>query len=131
MGADYDQKPRDMIFLGSDSVLGAGNTNYFTWGSISGAIGTKRAPIPHAMVIEELHAQVSAAPGGVETVTMTLVVNGVATAMTVVITGAATYNVTTANPITLAAGDYICIRTVYSGAAAGSQSSATLRGVQT
>lgn len=63
-----------------------------------------------AGTIKKLYVNLDAAPGGVQTRTLTVYQNGSATALTVTITGAATTGNDTTHSFTVAAGDTLALR---------------------
>ena len=69
-------------------------------------------------VLRNMRIKVRTAPGGVDTVAVTVLVNGVASSLTATITGAATANSDLTNTATLAEGDYVTVKAVSSATVA-------------
>lgn len=101
------------------SVVGAvtgGATRYLTPGNAS----TTYFPLYealHAESVDRLAGNLGTASGAGQSDTLTVVKNGVDTAMTLTIANAAS-GATTANPVTLAAGDTLGIKIVSTAASA-------------
>lgn len=79
------------------------------------------APVPCGVTFANLYVRLNVAPGGVTARTLTLWVNGVASALAVTITGAATTGQNIANAVHLNAGDTAEWRATVTGAPAASR----------
>jgi hypothetical protein len=105
-----------------NNSIGSGtfNLNPFSetgWDSLS----RNFAPIPVTTRIRHMHVFLSAAPGGTNSRTLTLRVNGSNTSMAATLTGTQTYvKVSPASPIDAAAGSYIDVLHTSSGTPATS-----------
>lgn len=112
------------LFIGNNAPP-SGSTNYASvssglvnWNSTE---TTRRTPMPIAGVFKNLLIKLTTAPGGATTWTFTLFLNGVATALTCGLTGAATTASDITHSVTIAAADLVSIEAKPSGgpAAAG------------
>jgi len=103
------------------SVLGtlAGATTYFAGPGVGLGLVENSFPVPTVggATARRLYVKLGAAPGGTETVTITIRKNGSDTAVTVTITGAATTGSDVANTAAFAAGDLISASVVTSATA--------------
>lgn len=82
----------------------AGLTRFFSPFGTVGIVDTVQLPIP-AGTLRNLRARLNTAPGGTETLTVTVNKNGVNTAVTCTLTGAATTCTDVSNTVAFAAGD--------------------------
>jgi len=92
MGADYKKAPEAVIMGGTQDNHAQNSTDYYFPQGIApsnGFISPRRGPISSGGVLEHLYVRTEAAPGAGETYDVTLYLNGVITAMTVEIAGAA------------------------------------------
>ena len=96
--------------------IAAGQTVYMTHGTLGAAIAPRFIMITHAGLLRNLYARSHANPGGAETYVFTLMLNGVATALTCTIVAGNVAN-DTVNAVQVVPGDYVCIRCVASGGA--------------
>lgn len=107
------------LAMGSATVVAAGATAYLGPFGQNPFTGAGAWVVNKPGIVTKLYCAVTGAPGAGEVFTYTVMKNGVATAMTGTISGAATFMLsTTANQFTVAAQDYLDIRLVASGAAA-------------
>jgi hypothetical protein len=83
--------------------------------SWTGSENQRSAVVPHAMTIDQLRVILTTAPGGVTSYAFTVMVNGVASAITCTITGAALTIQDLGHTASLNAGDLISLRSVPSG----------------
>lgn len=114
-----DAASRTSCFLGGDLTPSATTTTYWCpqgcFSSNSADTG-RRAKITSPGVIKNLYVQLNAvAPGAGKSYTYTIMKNGVATALQVVISGTNTSGSNTTDSVTVAAGDNISMRIVPSG----------------
>lgn len=110
------------FFGGSTDTLNNAATEYNLLGAAYNQTWTateniRRMLIAAGGVMKNWYVELAAAPGVGTTWTFTLMVNGVASALVVAITGAATSGTDVANAVTIAAGDVVSIRAVATGAA--------------
>jgi hypothetical protein len=110
-------------FTGAVSTgnIAASSTNYLVTTGYIASEGGSRMPVPIAMTITGMALSADNIPGGVQTYTYTLMVNGGATAMTCTTTGAANTCSTSANPQILTVGSTYAIRIVTSATATVAQ----------
>ncbi len=107
------------------AYAGAGSVTYIAPMGLSAhgaAAADGYALCPGDGAASRLFVEVGTAPGGTDTVTVALYVNGSATGLSVTITGTATTGSDTAtSPINLAPGDLVCFRVTTSATAAGAR----------
>ena len=99
--------------------LAAGSTTFLGPGGTSSSSANSDIAIGR-MIALALTLQLNAAPGAGQTITATLMVNGVATALTTSITGAATFASFGTGSIEITPDSSYCVRVVYSAGAAAS-----------
>ena len=114
-----DAASKTSCFLGGDLTPSATTTTYWCpqgcFSSNSADTG-RRAKITTPGVIKNLYVQLNAvAPGAGKSYTYTIMKNGVATALQVVISDTATSGSNTTSSVTVAAGDNISMRITPSG----------------
>ena len=117
MGADYRKADKSLIPGCTAAIVGSNVTIYAppTGATEQAVVGRVRTPVSQAGVIDRLYALVNAAPGAGETFTYTLMVNGLATALTCQIAGAAAVAANdVVNAVPVAQGYDICLRLVTS-----------------
>lgn len=106
------------MVTGSTSALSLSGTVYVPLGGGGLSSATESAvetPAPQAASISNLYVQLSVAPGVGNSITATVRKNGVATAVTCVISGASTLGSDTTHSVTCAAGDLLDIQLVPTG----------------
>jgi len=110
----------------SHVVIVGGSTVYMTHGTLGAGIVPRFIMITHAGLLRNLYARCDAAPGGADTLIFTLMLNGVATALTCTITGVAVLTSDDiVNTVAVVPGDYVCMRVVASGGAPNTTPSAS------
>lgn len=129
MGSKYKHsRPIDYPFA-TGTAIAAGQTRYFVNDIATAGVGPTNWIVTRPVTIDRIFARSSVAPGVGETYVFTLMVNNVASIITVTIAGAAATDANSfANTINLVAGDEISMRIVASVAAAGASISATVAG---
>ena len=114
MGADYHPGHKSNMQYHTTANVAANSTNYFTYQTY-GADAAARVPISYNGILQNLYVESFVAPGAGETYTYTVMINGLATALTCQIAGAvATQANDLANAVAVAPGDLISIRVVTS-----------------
>ena len=129
MGADYKRaRPAEFSFQ-SGVNLNAGQTRYMGNDLLGAGVAGSRMIMTRPVTIDRIYADLSAVAGAGESVVFTLMVNGIASAITVTIAGAVlTAGNSFANAIALVPGDYLVIRVVASGACAAVTCAAAIGG---
>ena len=84
-----------------------------------GTTPNKKQLISAPATIERLHVALSVAPGGGTSFTFTLIVNDIATALSVTISDADTTGSDTSHTVTVTAGDNVCLRCIPAGVPGG------------
>jgi hypothetical protein len=97
----------------SFQIPGGPAGNAFTMYTSAGS----STPIPESMTLTNLYVIVSASPGGANTESLTVLSNGVATTLTVSISGSSTAANDTTHSVTLPAGTQIGVKIVINGMA--------------
>ena len=104
------------IFGGIDSALDDTNTEYntlqgaYSWKTVE---AQRNQVVSSAGIIKDLRIVLEAAPGAAKSYTITLMLNGAPSALTVTITGAVdTTGADTDHDVTVAPGDYVSLRCV-------------------
>lgn len=100
--------------FGDDGALVNG-TRYMYPGTATGSTNEVFIRIPQACLVLSLSLRARIAPGGVDSCTVTVRKNGVATALTVTITGATLAAVTDNLSVAFAAGDDLSVQVVDAG----------------
>lgn len=114
MGAGYKTANRSIIQFGSGGIIPVNSTRYFCMDNAA-AENSRQIPISHAGVIRNLYIHATAAPGAAETFVYTIMINGIATAITVTFAGALeTEGNDVVNAVAVDAGDLITLRIVTS-----------------
>lgn len=88
-----------------------------SWGTVE---ATRSQVVPHAMTLDRLRVAVTTAPGAGKSYQFTLMVNGVASTLTCIISGTATSEQDIAHSVSLNAGDTISLRCTPTGTPAAS-----------
>jgi len=118
MGADYNPANKAIIGGCAGGQFPPNTTAYLTPIGSSANHGPQvRAEqyFPYSGIVSQLRAHIHQPPGAGETFTLTLMVNGIATALTCQIAGAvATEAADLVNQVAIAAGDYLTLRIVSS-----------------
>jgi hypothetical protein len=121
----------DTLIWGNDNIAASPTTRYLVsgWDALLAPTAPRRYRVARAGTLSEMRAHHNAPGGNGNTVTYTLTVNGVPTALTVSMASTAADGTDLANSVAVAAGDLLGIE-VTKGAAIGSgniRSSVTLR----
>lgn len=103
-------------FSTGTTTVAAGSTVYMGQGVVNASAANIRIPIPVDCTIGDLYHRASGGPGVGQTYTITLYVNGVATALTAQCTGTA-MAVNTTDRVQLSAGGYLGIEIIASAGA--------------
>lgn len=119
MGADYKKRIKQVLLFHSGVTQIPQNvTRDFLMGFNSATATISICEMPIAGIFRNMYVRTDNAPAGADTVTVTLRVNGLLTALQVVITGAAVRGQDLVDAVAIAPGDYIHIRAVTSATCA-------------
>lgn len=118
-------RPPLQFSTGADTV-GSGATAYAGLGDTSAASDVVSIPITRNGTLRNMYVTFSGSPGTSESFTVTLMVNGVATALTCTISDTNRRAADTSNSVAVTAGQYADVRIVASGAANARQAQITL-----
>lgn len=127
--------PHESLFWGTDSIIVAGTTVYLyamcrNWGGGKTATETEvyaRILIARTGNLKNLNVMCDVAPGASQSFIYTVRINGVATAMTVTISGASQLRGTyTGAAVAVAVGDYVTVQVVASATAQTTNHSASV-----
>ncbi|MEP7234129.1 MAG: hypothetical protein ABI778_02420 [Ignavibacteriota bacterium] len=102
--------------LGANTGINSTSTNFLQFGGFgdNGIENKTQIVITRAATLQNLYINLTAAPGAGASKTVTVRVNGVNTALTVTVAGAATAGNNTANTVSVAAGDLLSIQVIHS-----------------
>ena len=114
---EFDARPGDAILMwGNDSLTAAADTRFLTPGRDRAAaplVDQAQLPVPRAGVLKNFFVRHNAAAGDGNSVAYDVLVNGVATAITVTLaTGAVGQASDLVNTVVVAQGDRVSIRAV-------------------
>lgn len=127
MGAAYKSRHLFAVLFSCEITLAAGLTRFFgCGGGINAGMPVVESVIAVSGISQRLRVFQNTPPGGVETVVYTLMINGLATAQTVTLTGAQQTGVDNVNQVAIADGDRLAIRVVSSVGAAGNTPKASI-----
>lgn len=107
-----------VMWTGGNTINYSGTTVYFGGRTGDNDEANTHFPAPVNGTIRNLHAAVTTGPGGSETGTFTVRINGADTAVTCVLTGSETLSSNTADTVAVSAGDKITVSVTGSASAA-------------
>lgn len=110
MGSEYERAHRSLLFFHSDANIAANSSRFYWQNSFANDISA-RVLIAFAGVLSNLFCESLVAPGAGETFTYTVMINGLASALTCQTAGAVlTLSNDIVNEVAVAPGDTISIR---------------------
>ena len=119
MGEDYKQARKSFIQLGTYDQVGANLTRYFGPGGLVNAVeADARTRIPSTCTLQRMTVYLDAAPGGADTVIVTLMVGAAPTAITLTLTGADRHGANNVATLTIPYFNFYSIRVVTSATCA-------------
>ena len=129
MGADYKQAERSILNLGVGTAqLAQNTTQYLGTNSLLRAVeANAQFDSPVTCILARMYVVTDVPPGGVDTLIITLMINGIASTLTVTITGAALRNSDIVNAEAIAEGDSLSLRCVSSATAAAMRPQVTMQ----
>ncbi|MBR1124522.1 hypothetical protein JQ628_23550 [Bradyrhizobium lablabi] len=110
--------PSPVHFSSTNFNINGGDTRYVGHAAAATAENTVQFPISQAGTLKNFYFATAVAPGGAQTLTITLRKNGVATGITATITGAAISASDLTHTVSVVAGDLLSLQVVASAAAA-------------
>lgn len=119
MGADYKKQQKSLVHGGCYGNLAANTTEWIPLSGprFRGNELDSRQVIPFACRLTNLNVRSSLPPGGADTFTYTVMVNGLASALNLVITGAAVVAGPNLSIVAITAGDEVDLRIISSATA--------------
>lgn len=129
MSADYKKAARSILALGVGTAqLAPNNTQYLGANSLlRAAEANAQFDSPVTCILARMYVVVDIPPGGVDTLICTVMINGIASTLTVTITGAALRNSDIVNAEAIEEGDSLSVRCVSSATAAAMRPQITMQ----
>lgn len=119
VAAGDDARFASQSFWSALGTLSAGTTYFAAPGGFTAVAAPEpKFPVPHACTVKNLYIRVGTAPGGSDTLIVTVRKNSSDQTLTVTLTGAATTGNDTTHTFSMAAGDILSISAVVSATGA-------------